>query len=221
MFQFPGFALEGLCIRPTSTWSRRLSAGSRQSTTGCQVGSPIRRSPDRSLFAAPRGLSQRTTSFIASYRLGIHRTPFSRLIRPGRRQTLAGRRTSRTLSIRPPRPPLGEPACGRRSVCASVTARAGALPRGRARGAVTSLSLHDVRAGACPGRTRWHPGGRRQRAKRMRARSPRLAAGWWSLPGSNRRPSACKADALPAELRPRAGRRSSRPAGPRGSDEGI
>ena len=26
---------------------------------------------------------------------------------------------------------------------------------------------------------------------------------WWSLSGSNRRPSACKADALPAELRPR------------------
>ena len=25
---------------------------------------------------------------------------------------------------------------------------------------------------------------------------------WWSLPGSNRRPSACKADALPTELRP-------------------
>ena len=26
---------------------------------------------------------------------------------------------------------------------------------------------------------------------------------WWSLPGSNRRPPACKAGALPAELRPR------------------
>ena len=26
---------------------------------------------------------------------------------------------------------------------------------------------------------------------------------WWSLPGSNRRPEACKATALPAELRPR------------------
>ena len=30
---------------------------------------------------------------------------------------------------------------------------------------------------------------------------------WWSLPGSNRRPSACKADALPTELRPRTGGR--------------
>ena len=27
---------------------------------------------------------------------------------------------------------------------------------------------------------------------------------WWSLSGSNRRPPACKAGALPAELRPRA-----------------
>jgi hypothetical protein len=26
---------------------------------------------------------------------------------------------------------------------------------------------------------------------------------WWSLSGSNRRPAACKAGALPAELRPR------------------
>ena len=41
-----------------------------------KVGCPIRRSSDQSLFAAPRGLSQRTTSFIASQRQGIHRTPF-------------------------------------------------------------------------------------------------------------------------------------------------
>ena len=53
----------------------------RQNIIECQVGFPIRKSPDQSLFAAPRRLSQRTTSFIASYRLGIHQTPFSRLIR--------------------------------------------------------------------------------------------------------------------------------------------
>jgi hypothetical protein len=35
---------------------------------------------DQSPFAAPHGLSQRTTSFIASQRQGIHRTPLSRLI---------------------------------------------------------------------------------------------------------------------------------------------
>ena len=37
------------------------------------VGSPIRKSPDQRLFAAPRGLSQLTTSFIAFRRQGIHR----------------------------------------------------------------------------------------------------------------------------------------------------
>ena len=44
------------------------------------VGFPIRKSMDQSLFAAPHGLSQRTTSFIASYRQGIHQMPFCHLI---------------------------------------------------------------------------------------------------------------------------------------------
>ena len=36
-----------------------------------RVGFPIRKSPDRSLFAAPRGLSQLVTSFIGSWCQGI------------------------------------------------------------------------------------------------------------------------------------------------------
>jgi hypothetical protein len=44
------------------------------------VGFPIRRFTDQSLFAAPRDLSQRTTSFIASQRQGIHQTPLRHLI---------------------------------------------------------------------------------------------------------------------------------------------
>jgi hypothetical protein len=44
------------------------------------VGFPIRKSMDQSLFAAPHGLSQRTTSFIASYRQGIHQMPLCHLI---------------------------------------------------------------------------------------------------------------------------------------------
>ena len=44
------------------------------------VGCPIRKSMDQSSFAAPHGLSQRTTSFIASYRQGIHQMPFGHLI---------------------------------------------------------------------------------------------------------------------------------------------
>ncbi len=40
------------------------------------AGFPIRTSPDRSLFAAPRGFSQLTTSFFGSQRQGILRVPF-------------------------------------------------------------------------------------------------------------------------------------------------
>lgn len=39
-------------------------------------GFPIRKSPDQSSLAAPRGLSQPATSFIDAYRLGIHRVLF-------------------------------------------------------------------------------------------------------------------------------------------------
>ena len=45
-----------------------------------EMGCPIRKFPDQSLFAAPRNLSQRTTSFIASQRQGIRRIPFRHLI---------------------------------------------------------------------------------------------------------------------------------------------
>ena len=44
------------------------------------VGFPIRKFTDQSLFAAPRDLSQRTTSFIACQHQGIHRMPLRHLI---------------------------------------------------------------------------------------------------------------------------------------------
>ncbi len=43
------------------------------------VGFPIRTFTDQSLIAAPRDLSQRTTSFIASDCQGIHQMPFGHL----------------------------------------------------------------------------------------------------------------------------------------------
>ena len=43
------------------------------------MGFPIRKSADQSSFAAPRGLSQRSTSFIASQRQGIHQMPLRHL----------------------------------------------------------------------------------------------------------------------------------------------
>jgi hypothetical protein len=39
------------------------------------MGFPIRKSPDQRVLPSPRGLSQVTTSFIAVWRQGIHRTP--------------------------------------------------------------------------------------------------------------------------------------------------
>ena len=60
MFQFPGFASSTLCI---------------QIEIPLRVGFPIRKSADQSLLAAPRGLSQRATSFIASQCQGIHQMP--------------------------------------------------------------------------------------------------------------------------------------------------
>ena len=45
-----------------------------------KVGFPIRKSADQSFFAAPRGLSQRSTSFVASQRQGIHQMPLRHLI---------------------------------------------------------------------------------------------------------------------------------------------
>ena len=56
------------------------------------MGCPIRISTDQRLLAAPRGLSQRATSFIASWCQGIHRMPFSRSrsLSPGDHRLKAG-----------------------------------------------------------------------------------------------------------------------------------
>ena len=62
MVHFPGFAF------PAYEFSGELPVFNRQ-------GFPIRTSPDQCLLAAPRGLSQLATSFIAYLRQGIHRTP--------------------------------------------------------------------------------------------------------------------------------------------------
>jgi hypothetical protein len=62
MFQFPGFAstpYEFRCRYPKG------------------VGCPIRTPRDQRLLAAPPRFSQRATSFIASWRQGIHQMPFS------------------------------------------------------------------------------------------------------------------------------------------------
>ena len=94
MFQFPGFASNPYCIQdlipsydqPYCCFygaSPRVSAERQAIETQygrSKVGFPIRKSLDQSSFAAPQGLSQRTTSFIASQRQGIHRMLLRHLI---------------------------------------------------------------------------------------------------------------------------------------------
>src|SRR6478736_6382314 len=88
MFQFPGFALNPyvfriyslhLTLRLATPPQRSLSVMPSQDK-GSKGGFPIRRSLDQSSFAAPQGLSQRTTSFIASQRQGIHQMLLRHLI---------------------------------------------------------------------------------------------------------------------------------------------
>ena len=55
MFHFPSFA-------PAEAGNMNRS----------MLGRPIQKSPDQSFLAAPRGLSQPSTSFIASTSQGIH-----------------------------------------------------------------------------------------------------------------------------------------------------
>ena len=63
-FTSAGFALWMLFIHTTVTGFK------------AQLGFPIRKSPDQSLFPTDRSLSQVTTSFIASRHQGIHLAPF-------------------------------------------------------------------------------------------------------------------------------------------------
>ena len=69
--------------RPNEGQPVQLPLAKRRSSSEQQrskVGFPIRKFSDQSLFAAPRNLSQRTTSFIASQRQGIHQIPLWHLI---------------------------------------------------------------------------------------------------------------------------------------------
>ena len=117
-------------IRPPSSVLRSLEGGF-----------PIRKFPDQSLFAAPRDLSQRTTSFIASQRQGIHQTPLRHLIAliaKARSQTSKDRE-QRTDRRKPPA--LGCPSPGVRNALTiektSFASNASGDPSGQA------LRTHD------------------------------------------------------------------------------
>ena len=90
MFQFPGFA------------SHAYGFSVRYPIAG--VGCPIRRSSDQSLLAAPQGLSQRATSFIASWRQGIHQMPLLSSTHPSDNRTARNPKLAPGTSRRPPPP---------------------------------------------------------------------------------------------------------------------
>jgi hypothetical protein len=63
-----------------NTWKPEPTLLTIQISQVFKVGFPIRKSMDQSLFAAPHGLSQRITSFIACACQGIHQLPLLHLI---------------------------------------------------------------------------------------------------------------------------------------------
>jgi len=87
MFQFPGFASPPYVFR----WRYPI-----------RVGCPIRTPRDQRPLAASPGFSQRATSFIASWRQGIHPMPFSC---SSRARTLAGARAPKNPAMHRNHPP--------------------------------------------------------------------------------------------------------------------
>jgi hypothetical protein len=55
------------------------------------AGFPIRKSPDHRLYTATRGLSQCPTSFIGTWRQGIHRKPLVAYFRDAENSKLLAR----------------------------------------------------------------------------------------------------------------------------------
>ena len=163
---------------------------------------------DQSLLAAPHGLTQRATSFIASQCQGIHQMPLKRLI--DTQLSLAP--TRRDQPTRRPEP-FGKQSRHKhlRARCAQIAtcsfAAACPLP-GIPRFPFFSRCPRTGDASASPismsSLTRSVSRGRRSGARRAKGALVPVApkARWWRRSGSNRRPHACKARALPTELRP-------------------
>ena len=185
------------------------------------VGCPIRISSDQRLLPSPRSFSQGATSFIASLYQGIHQMPLSRLrtanksmrrdkpnkethgsahakkhdIQPSttinHRNTSNGQPSSKTRII----PTTGSHKPSQSTECQKPIHTV-KEPEDRDRMSDDRCQIrYPVPKLVSPRQTR-PPAPRERFALRRRAR-------WWSRSGSNRRPPACKAGALPAELRPR------------------
>ena len=154
---------------------RRVRAPSRGRPAFSRAGCPIRTPRGHGPCAPRPGFSQLSASFIASGSLGIRRAPCLRFPRA---------RAAR------PRPPgrRRRPRAGRARRPAG--ARRGARPRAR----LPFRSSRPLPGGAGPSGGPARPARRANERCRIRGR--------WRMPGSNRRPPACKAGALPTELIP-------------------
>ena len=163
-----------------------------------KVGFPIRKSTGHRLFAPHRSLSQRTTSFIASYRQGIHQMPLGHLIAliSNAHLTLASRTIRGGPFLK-----LGLSADGH---CFRKTRSHRDKPKPEPR---SQLIAFQGSAGLASSTSRLIPSSRckdlpPKRFGETLLSDARKFSGWWSQTGSNRRPQACKASALPTELWP-------------------
>src|SRR5271166_5738878 len=244
-------------VRPILETQRASSEQQRS-----KVGFPIRRFTDQSLFAAPHDLSQRTTSFIASQRQGIHQIPLrhlialiakARIVKPrgrmmrerkaqgfrplirlssdvgcvfGVEKTSFASNASGDLSGQAPNPRLvalsenGRPRsengksvlrrlssdvrqteCASSSQCQISEDRDQTTVDGSSN---VGLSAFHRRAQKRPAKLiKLHRKDWRSAHRRSLPIPTSAVRKWWSQTGSNRRPHACKARALPTELWPR------------------
>jgi hypothetical protein len=141
------------------------------------------------VLAPPRSLSQRATSFFASLCQGIHRMLLSRLID----------HHLRSCTVRTAPSSKKEPDTYGLAVAPNALDNVKVHPTSQP----TALARTDE-----PSNSQFHRPTDASRTRRRTCFSPasprRLRQGvWWSQTGSNRRPHACKARALPTELWPR------------------
>ena len=208
-----------------------MPRGTTSAFRSSKVGFPIRRSTDQSSLAAPRGLSQLTTSFIASQRQGIHQMPLRHLIaliidaHPSAEEfhaddCLSARIWESTHSEKRPftcftcfanHPRMWVSIIDTPATIAGATTKT-IVYTGCPAQTFGWFALFTMRnsgvfrrgsIGSTAGNGRIPSDERRQEKLHKRG----CARGsWWSQTESNRRPPACKAGALPTELWPRIAR---------------
>ena len=149
-------------------------------------GFPIRKSTDQSLLAAPRSLSQRATSFIASQCQGIHEMPLRRLI-----ASYAGENPTHDTQL--PTTQLSATDVFQKLYCV------------RSEKPIHNDKEHDAEPKFPSAQSGPDDPTTMEVPLSNEMLDPLLDSQtkvWWSRTGSNRRPEACKATALPTELRP-------------------